>query len=227
MQQVGTSYIKNNNHALVFISRNHHFWLITIIKVYLDFAETPTSTMLRIQFISVLTKLPRRARIVWATIAYIFTTRGVCTRHVFNKKSQLSHKSRVKRVGRARTMPSGLCFHLLQFSEPAACGSPDRQLNTTITGGDHTVGKSIAYSCPEGHMLVGNATRECLNTGFWSGGAPNCKCKWTNAYIFMHRTKTKIVKIEQLLNFPLNLLQSTKVYVDEKNWNIFNQWNDN
>jgi Sushi repeat (SCR repeat) len=68
-------------------------------------------------------------------------------------------------------------FSLLQFLEPAACGSPDRQLNTTIAGGDHTVGKSIAYSCPEGHMLVGNATRECLNTGFWSGGAPNCKCK--------------------------------------------------
>lgn len=44
-QQVGTSYIKNNNQALVSISSNHHFWLITIIKDYLDFAETPTSTI--------------------------------------------------------------------------------------------------------------------------------------------------------------------------------------
>ncbi|CAB3383572.1 Hypothetical predicted protein [Cloeon dipterum] len=66
-------------------------------------------------------------------------------------------------------------LHWVCQHQPAACGSPDRNLNTSIAGGDHVVGKSITYSCPEGHMLVGNATRECLNTGFWSGVAPTCK----------------------------------------------------
>ncbi|KAJ2954182.1 hypothetical protein O0L34_g2416 [Tuta absoluta] len=58
---------------------------------------------------------------------------------------------------------------------PPSCGSPDKQLNTTIEGDSFRVGASIAYRCPEGHMLVGDATRECKQDGFWSGSAPSCK----------------------------------------------------
>lgn len=80
--------------------------------------------------------------------------------------------------------------------EPAACGSPDRQQNTTVTGGDFRVGKTIKYSCPEGHKFVGNATRECLDTGFWSGVAPSCKCKylnWNNSF----KTNTPSIYVSQ------------------------------
>ncbi|XP_063372813.1 sushi, von Willebrand factor type A, EGF and pentraxin domain-containing protein 1 isoform X1 [Cydia amplana] len=58
---------------------------------------------------------------------------------------------------------------------PPTCGSPDKLLNTTIEGDSYKVGASIAYRCPEGHMLVGDNTRECKKDGFWSGAAPNCK----------------------------------------------------
>ncbi|RZC43271.1 sushi, von Willebrand factor type A, EGF and pentraxin domain-containing protein 1, partial [Asbolus verrucosus] len=59
---------------------------------------------------------------------------------------------------------------------PSSCGSPDKQLNTTITGSNYNVDSAIEYKCPEGHMLIGEAVRSCGKEGFWSGKAPSCKC---------------------------------------------------
>jgi hypothetical protein len=59
---------------------------------------------------------------------------------------------------------------------PSSCGSPDKQINTTIKGSNYNVGSTIEYECPEGHMLVGEGTRSCGMEGFWSGKAPSCKC---------------------------------------------------
>lgn len=50
-------------------------------------------------------------------------------------------------------------------------------MNTTIEDNDYHVGSSIRYKCPQGHMLIGDKTRECKKDGFWSGAAPSCKCK--------------------------------------------------
>ncbi|XP_008192271.2 sushi, von Willebrand factor type A, EGF and pentraxin domain-containing protein 1 [Tribolium castaneum] len=63
-----------------------------------------------------------------------------------------------------------ICQH-----SPSSCGSPDKQINTTIKGSNYNVGSRIEYRCPEGHMLVGEATRLCGKEGFWSGKAPTCK----------------------------------------------------
>ncbi|XP_026500881.2 sushi, von Willebrand factor type A, EGF and pentraxin domain-containing protein 1 [Vanessa tameamea] len=58
---------------------------------------------------------------------------------------------------------------------PPSCGSPDKLLNTTIEGNSYQVESSIAYKCPDGHMLIGDKTRKCKKDGFWSGAAPSCK----------------------------------------------------
>ncbi|KAJ8897059.1 hypothetical protein PR048_002405 [Dryococelus australis] len=58
---------------------------------------------------------------------------------------------------------------------PSDCGSPDKLLNTTISGTNYSVGAVIAYHCPEGHKLVGDKNRTCTSSGFWSGLAPSCQ----------------------------------------------------
>lgn len=60
---------------------------------------------------------------------------------------------------------------------PSSCGSPDKLLNTTIEGGNYSVGAAIQYHCPVGHRLVGDGSRTCGQEGFWSGTAPSCNCK--------------------------------------------------
>ncbi|KAK9882914.1 hypothetical protein WA026_023762 [Henosepilachna vigintioctopunctata] len=58
---------------------------------------------------------------------------------------------------------------------PSSCGGPDKKENTTIIGNDYGIGSTIQYKCPEGHMLVGQPSRRCLNNGAWSGGPPSCR----------------------------------------------------
>lgn len=64
------------------------------------------------------------------------------------------------------------------FIGPSVCGSPDKLENTTIVGVKRTIGTKIEYICPDGYMLVGDKYRTCETSGFWSGIAPNCKCKY-------------------------------------------------
>lgn len=66
-------------------------------------------------------------------------------------------------------------LHWICQHSPASCGSPDKQLNTTIKGTNFDVGSKISYHCPEGHKLVGERIRSCGTEGFWSGLAPSCK----------------------------------------------------
>ncbi|XP_034232055.1 sushi, von Willebrand factor type A, EGF and pentraxin domain-containing protein 1 [Thrips palmi] len=62
-----------------------------------------------------------------------------------------------------------VCMHM-----PSSCGSPDKLVNTTVVGSNHSVHAVISYRCPEGHMLVGSANRTCAKDGFWTGEAPSC-----------------------------------------------------
>ena len=53
------------------------------------------------------------------------------------------------------------------------------------TNGQHyfrniQVGRTVTYSCDEGLELVGDQSRECLDTGRWSGSVPVCKCMHTS-----------------------------------------------
>lgn len=66
-------------------------------------------------------------------------------------------------------------LHWICQHTPPTCGSPDKQVNTTFVGSSYKIGASIMYQCPAGHALVGNATRLCEKSGFWSGQSPSCK----------------------------------------------------
>ncbi|XP_014245415.1 CUB and sushi domain-containing protein 3 [Cimex lectularius] len=66
-------------------------------------------------------------------------------------------------------------LHWICQHKPPVCGSPDKNLNTTIIGKDYNINSTIKYECPEGHMLVGSSERTCTQAGFWSGEPPNCK----------------------------------------------------
>lgn len=62
--------------------------------------------------------------------------------------------------------------------DPPACGSADKNVNTTIesTSSDYSIGHIIKYKCPIDSMIVGNDTRVCQKGGSWNGVAPVCKC---------------------------------------------------
>lgn len=62
------------------------------------------------------------------------------------------------------------------FPVPSSCGSPDKNINTTIDGNNYNIGAVIKYNCPTGHMTVGSKNRTCGNDGFWTGSPPSCKC---------------------------------------------------
>ncbi|XP_045463202.1 sushi, von Willebrand factor type A, EGF and pentraxin domain-containing protein 1 [Harmonia axyridis] len=66
-------------------------------------------------------------------------------------------------------------LHWICQYEPSSCGGPDKKENTTIVGTDYRIGSIVQYRCPEGHMLVGEPSRRCLNNGVWSGSAPSCR----------------------------------------------------
>ncbi|GLV45530.1 uncharacterized protein CBL_02550 [Carabus blaptoides fortunei] len=63
-----------------------------------------------------------------------------------------------------------ICQH-----QPKACGRPEQPPNSTMIAQDFNVGANIDYSCDEGHLLVGPATRTCLETGFYNEFPPVCK----------------------------------------------------
>ncbi|XP_029047436.1 E-selectin isoform X3 [Osmia bicornis bicornis] len=66
-------------------------------------------------------------------------------------------------------------LHWICQSRPPTCGSPEKSENTTIIGSKRTIGSTVEYVCPDGHMLIGSKNRTCELNGFWSGDAPTCK----------------------------------------------------
>ncbi|KMR01391.1 von willebrand factor type egf and pentraxin domain-containing protein 1 [Lasius niger] len=72
-----------------------------------------------------------------------------------------------------------ICQH-----QPQACGRPEQPPNSTMTvtttstrtpGSVYEVGASVEYSCNVGSLLIGPATRTCLDTGFYNEFPPVCK----------------------------------------------------
>ncbi|XP_054717691.1 uncharacterized protein LOC129227128 [Uloborus diversus] len=62
-----------------------------------------------------------------------------------------------------------ICEH-----RPLSCGKPERPLNSTLLMQSNTVGSVIEYQCDPGHLLLGPASRTCLQSGFFSDFAPKC-----------------------------------------------------
>ncbi|XP_055712742.1 uncharacterized protein LOC129807475 [Phlebotomus papatasi] len=64
-----------------------------------------------------------------------------------------------------------ICQH-----QPKACGRPEQPPNSTMLAvRGYDVGATVEYACDEGHLLVGPASRTCLETGFYNEFPPVCK----------------------------------------------------
>ncbi|XP_012279184.1 uncharacterized protein LOC105699061 [Orussus abietinus] len=72
-----------------------------------------------------------------------------------------------------------ICQH-----QPRACGRPEQPPNSTMSirvpgegssGNSYEVGATVEYSCDPGSLLIGPATRTCLDTGFYNEFPPVCK----------------------------------------------------
>ncbi|PSN56517.1 hypothetical protein C0J52_14785 [Blattella germanica] len=66
--------------------------------------------------------------------------------------------------------------------KPKACGKPEQPPNSTMVAKNFNVGAVIDYTCDEGHLLVGPASRTCLPTGFYNEFPPVCKPEIPNGH---------------------------------------------
>jgi len=85
---------------------------------------------------------------------------------------------------------------VLQFlcliPEPKACGKPEQPPNSTMVAKNFNVGAVIDYTCDEGHLLVGPASRTCLPTGFYNEFPPVCKRKYNILLAIQRRHNVSI-----------------------------------
>lgn len=63
-----------------------------------------------------------------------------------------------------------ICQH-----RPQTCGKPEQPPNSTMMASTYNVGTEVEYHCDPGHVLVGPATRSCLNSGFFDEFPPTCR----------------------------------------------------
>lgn len=67
------------------------------------------------------------------------------------------------------------CFILFLLPPTAiSCGDPGTPPFALMSGQKFTNRAVVHYSCSQGRTLVGNATRQCLEDGRWSGSPPYC-----------------------------------------------------
>lgn len=64
------------------------------------------------------------------------------------------------------------------------CEEPEVPPGSFVVGYDFNVHSLIEYHCEAGHLLIGEASHVCGNTGEWSGSTPICECKLVNNVIF-------------------------------------------
>lgn len=56
------------------------------------------------------------------------------------------------------------------------CGEPGKPADGTVTLSDGLSAGSVAnYSCPRGHLMVGDSQRKCRMGGEWTGKTPECQ----------------------------------------------------
>jgi len=77
-----------------------------------------------------------------------------------------------------------ILFLYLFFEIAIQCPQPLVPINGRIDGTSgsssishrrYAVGALVTFSCTEGHLLVGEASIVCTETGFWSHPPPFCK----------------------------------------------------
>ncbi len=75
-------------------------------------------------------------------------------------------------------------FNLLFFLVATVCPDLSSLTNGESVGynnmgtmNNRPVGAVATYTCVDGYMLNGEATRTCQSTGMWDGSEPSCDCE--------------------------------------------------
>lgn len=63
------------------------------------------------------------------------------------------------------------------MSTEVLCSEPETSDGMSVKVFKYSVGGIAQYSCAKGLYMEGNASRECLTKGSWSGKTPVCKRK--------------------------------------------------
>ena len=81
----------------------------------------------------------------------------------------------------------GKCYNLRSSLNLTAidCGNPGTPQNGYRELPSTTLSSQVTYHCLQGYVLVGDGTRECLESGLWSGSLPVCECESTQVLSFL------------------------------------------
>lgn len=98
-------------------------------------------------------------------------------------------------------------FNIVSFSiynTAVQCPQPLVPINGRIDGTSgsashrrYAVGALVTFSCTEGHLLVGEASIVCTETGFWSHPPPFCKY----IILLLYTTNTSILYLYQVYRY--------------------------
>ena len=86
------------------------------------------------------------------------------------------------------------------------CGSLEPPLNGNIETTGTKFWAEATYSCNSGFVLVGDAVRTCEASGFWSGTAPFCTGRLSQALLHLLLTSLVIAPFTSSLSPSLSFL---------------------
>lgn len=91
-----------------------------------------------------------------------------------------------------------------------SCGDPGTPPFALMSGQKFTNRAVVHYSCSQGRTLVGNATRQCLEDGRWSGSPPYCSGTHINRWQSLRARDCRAASqlIFKPLSEQLSLLQT-------------------
>lgn len=106
-------------------------------------------------------------------------------------------------------------FHFSFIHLAIQCTQPLVPLNGRIDGHSghsnmaqrkYPVGALVTFSCTEGHLLVGEASIVCTETGLWSHQTPFCKYHFIFHLLSLHHLMFILNKNHyvQMYSFPLS-----------------------
>jgi hypothetical protein len=78
-------------------------------------------------------------------------------------------------VSRRICLENGTWSHEVPTCKEISCEIPNISENVIVDSGVQLVGTVAKFTCSRGRYLVGNNTRSCMATGFWSGKSPICR----------------------------------------------------
>jgi Sushi repeat (SCR repeat) len=78
-------------------------------------------------------------------------------------------------VSRRICLENGTWSHEVPVCQEITCEIPNISENLIVDAGNQLVGTVAKFTCAKGRYLVGNNTRNCMQTGLWSGKSPICR----------------------------------------------------